>query len=244
MVERVNLFDLPLDIEVSEVDVRQRILTGKLLMTYLNPLAYHITRQYPNYPGHLDRFNLIICDGRGIQIAVKSVFNKTTPVISPDYSGIGRAIFEIGAKANYSLCLVGGKPGMTDLAAKNIDDEFPGYKRIDSFDGYGKSVDEASCFILRENPDMLMIGMGMGRQEAYLLELVDAGWNGVGICVGGVLDKVAQPERFFYPRWSERANLRFLGRLVKEPRRMSRRYFVEYQPYIKMYLKHLLKGKP
>ena len=177
----------------------------------------------------------------GYKKAVKRVFGKITPVISPDFSGIGRAIFESGAKANYSLCLVGGKPGMTKLAAEKIAGEFPGYQRIDSFDGYGNSVGDAKRHILRHAPDMLMVGMGMGRQEAYLLELVDAGWKGVGICVGGVLDKVAQPERFYYPKWSEKANLRFLGRLVKEPRRMSRRYFLEYQPFIKAYLNHYLK---
>lgn len=243
MIDRIRLFDLPLDIGVFQDDVRQCIFSGKLLMTYLNPLAYHIAGVRQDYVSSLDRFNLIICDSRGIQSAVKSVFGKTTPVISPDYSGIGRAIFKSGAMANYSLCLVGGKPGMTKMAAENIASEFPGYERIDSFDGYGKSVDEARDFVLREKPDMLMIGMGMGRQEAYLLDLVDAGWKGIGICVGGVLDKVAQPERFFYPRWSEKTNLRFLGRLVKEPRRMSRRYFIEYQPYIKLYLKHFLKGK-
>lgn len=242
MVERVNLFGLPLDIYVTEAEVAVRIASGKLLMTYLNPLAYHIPRQFPNYPTHLDRFNLIICDGVGVQRAVKSVFHKMTPVISPDYSGIGRAIFKSGAEANYSMCLVGGKPGMTELAAERIAGEFPGYKRIAVFAGYGNSVDDAKRYILQHAPDMLIIGMGMGRQEAYLLELVEAGWKGVGICVGGVLDKVAQPERFFYPKWSEKTNLRFLGRLVKEPRRMSRRYFLEYRPFIKMYIKHFLKG--
>lgn len=240
MVERVALYGLPLDIKVTQTEISDGIAGGDLLVTYLNPLAYHISGKYPNYAAHLERFNLIICDGVGLQKAVKAVFDEITPVISPDFSGIGRAIFESGAKANYSLCLVGGQPGMTDLAARKINAEFPGYKRIESFDGYGASTEDARNYILQDAPDMIMIGMGMGLQEAYLLDLVDAGWKGVGICVGGVLDKVAHPERFYYPKWSERANVRFLGRLVKEPRRMSRRYFIEYQPFVKAYLKHRL----
>ena len=242
MIERVSLFGLPVDIGVTGADVAARIATGDLLMTYLNPLGYHIPREFPDYASHLESFDLVICDGIGIQRAVKRVFGKNTPVISPDYSGIGREIFSSGANAGYSLCLVGGKQGVTVEAAEHIGAEYPGYRGITTFDGYGASLAQARRHILETGPQMLMVALGMGRQEAYLMDLVAAGWRGVGICVGGVLDKVARPEHS-YPKWSERTNMRFLGRLVREPRRMSRRYFIHYQPFMASYLKHLLGVK-
>jgi exopolysaccharide biosynthesis WecB/TagA/CpsF family protein len=240
VIERVTLFGLPLDVGVTESDVTARIATGRLLMTYLNPLGYHIPRAFPDYPEHLRQFGLVICDGVGVQKAVKTVFGKTTPLISPDYSGIGRAIFASGARAGYSLCLVGGKPGITEEAGRRIAADYPGYGEITAFDGYGASLTQAREHVLDTRPDMVMIALGMGRQEAYLLDMAAAGWQGVGICVGGVLDKVARLE-LFYPAWSEKTNLRFLGRLAREPRRMSRRYFVDYQPFIGHYLKYLLR---
>jgi N-acetylglucosaminyldiphosphoundecaprenol N-acetyl-beta-D-mannosaminyltransferase len=182
---------------------------------------------------------LIICDGVGVQKAVKRVFGVDTPLISPDYSGIGQEIFSSGSKAGFSLCLVGGKPGITSEAARRITADFPGYRGISAFEGYGPCLQQARQHILETNPQMLMIALGMGRQEAYLLELLAAGWKGVGICVGGVLDKVARPE-LSYPKWSEKINMRFLGRLLREPRRMSKRYFVEYQPFMIKYFRHVL----
>jgi UDP-N-acetyl-D-mannosaminuronic acid transferase (WecB/TagA/CpsF family) len=80
----------------------------------------------------------------------------------------------------------------------------------------------------------------MGRQESYMLSLVDSGWTGVGICVGGFFPKLANPD-LEYPEWSKKLNLRFLGRLVKEPRRLSRRYFIDYQRFIGLYLKHVFR---
>jgi len=239
VIERMELFGLPLDIGVTGQDVSSRIASGSLLMTYLNPLAYHIPKDFPQYPQLLHQFDLVICDGVGVQIAARHILKRDTPVISPDYSGIGRDIFSAGARAGYSLCLVGGKPGITKEAGERLAVDYPGYLDISSFDGYGSSLDRAREYVLQHTPQMLMVALGMGRQEAYLLDIVSSGWRGVGICVGGVLDKVAKPA-LFYPKWSERINMRFLGRLVREPRRMSRRYFIEYQPFIAKYLKHRL----
>lgn len=242
MTERVDLFGMPVDIGVTGADVARRIAGGRLLMTYLNPLAYRIPAEFSNYAENLAKFDLVICDGVGIQKAVRRVFRKTTPVISPDYSGIGRDIFQAGAMSGYSMCLVGGKPGVTDEAARHITEEYPGYDGITSFDGYGASLDKAREYVLGNSPQMVMIALGMGRQEAYLLDLVDQGWSGVGICVGGVLDKIARPE-LFYPEWSRRINMRFLGRWVQEPGRMTRRYLIDYQPFMIKYLKYLVGNK-
>ena len=239
MLKRIRLFGLPLDVGVTGADVACRIRTGKLLMTYLNPLAYRIPDDFPDYPEDLRQFDLVICDGVGVQKAVRLVHGRTTPVISPDYSGIGREIFAAGAQSRYSLCLVGGQPGITDEASRRIADEYPGYTGITSFDGYGASLDRAREHILGQAPQMVMIGLGMGRQEDYLLNLVRNGWHGVGICVGGVLDKIARPE-LFYPEWSRRMNMRFLGRWSQEPGRMTKRYLLDYRPFIANYLKHLM----
>jgi exopolysaccharide biosynthesis WecB/TagA/CpsF family protein len=239
MLKRISLFGLPLDVGVTGAIVAARIRSGKLLMTYLNPLAYRIPDDFPDYPEHLHQFDLVICDSVGVQKAVQLVYRTTTTVISPDYSGIGREIFAAGAQSGYSLCLVGGRPGITDEAARRISDEYPGYGSITSFDGYGASLDHARDHILGQAPQMIMIALGMGRQEAYLLDLVKHGWHGVGICVGGVLDKVARPE-LFYPEWSRRINMRFLGRWSQEPGRMTKRYLLDYRRFIASYLKHLI----
>ena len=236
---RVSLFELPLDIGIDSKGVLARLDTDHLLLSYLNPYAYSIAKSDQTYASKLGRFDLVVCDGIGIQTAVEAVFRLTTPIISLDYSGIGHDYLQAGSDRGNSLCLVGSKNDIVETAADKLRREYPGFKEISAFSGYGESPEHARGFIQREKPEMVLIGLGMGRQEAYLLELVDSGWNGVGICVGGFFDKLAKPQ-LNYPKWSEKTRIRFLGRLVREPRRLSRRYFIDYQPFIKKYLKYKL----
>jgi len=236
---RVALFGMPLDVSVDKKHVISRIASGNFLLSYLNPYAYSVVKAIPDFALCLGRFDLVVCDGIGIQKAVKTVFKMTTPIISLDYYGIGRDYLQLAAKQNMCLCLVGAKQAVVSVAATNIADSFPGIESISAFSGYGDSPLEAKQYILSTSPDMVLVGLGMGLQESFMLELADAGWRGVGICVGGFFDKIAKP-KLKYPAWTEKTGLRFLGRLIKEPIRMSKRYFIDYQPFIKLYLRYLV----
>ena len=239
---RVSLFQLPLDIGIDNGDVLDLLIPGKLLLSYLNPYAYSIAKSDQDYALNLGRFDLVVCDGIGIQTAVEAVFKRTTPILTPDFSGIGHEYLQLGASHKMHLCLVGSEIAVVENAATKIKDDFPGFDKISAFSGYGKAPDLAKRFILESRPGLVLAGLGMGRQESYLLDLVDSGWQGIGICVGGFFDKLAKPH-LDYPKWTERTRLRFLGRLMREPRRLSKRYFIDYQTFIGMYLKHILGRK-
>jgi|GEM_PF-4764416 len=241
-IKRVSLFNLPLDINVNQKSIEDRISSKKLLLSYLNPYAYKIARSNHAYHEALQRFDLVVCDGVGIQTATKAVFKKSTQIISLDYSGIGEVYLQMGAKLKMSLCLVGSDPDTALQTSKFISSKYPGYTSVASFDGYGKSIKKAKEYILKYKPDMVLVGCGMGKQETFLMDMVDFGWSGVGICVGGFFDKISNPKKD-YPEWAEKHNVRFLGRLMKEPRRLSKRYFIDYLPFIKSYIKYLVSGK-
>jgi N-acetylglucosaminyldiphosphoundecaprenol N-acetyl-beta-D-mannosaminyltransferase len=209
-------------------------------LSYLNPYSWSVVSKSQGYRSDLERFDLVVCDGVGVQIAVKAVLKCETPVISLDYSGIGREYLQLGSDAEMSLCMVGSENEIVQEAARTIEQDYPGFSDVEFFCGYGESPEKAKEFILDTDPDLVLVGLGMGRQESYLLALVDAGWSGIGICVGGFFDKLAKPG-LDYPKWIEKRKLRFLWRLIREPRRLSRRYFIDYQPFIKLYLRHVFK---
>jgi exopolysaccharide biosynthesis WecB/TagA/CpsF family protein len=236
---RVSLFEMPLDVGIDHKDVITQLDSGHLLLSYLNPYAFSVEKSDQDYVSNLDRFDLVVCDGVGIQTAVKTVLKLTTQIVSLDYSGIGHEYLQLGARRKLHLCLVGGEVKVVETAAANIRNEYSGFEKVSSFSGYGASPDEAKKFILDSRPDFVLAGLGMGRQESYLLDLVDNGWQGIGICVGGFFDKLAKPQ-IDYPKWTEKTRLRFLGRLIREPRRMSKRYFIDYQPFLGLYLKHII----
>ena len=71
-----------------------------------------------------------------------------------------------------------------------------------------------------------MVGLGAPLQDQYALQLADAGLRGalVATC-GGWLDQVTTPD--YYPRFAYHAKLNWAVRLVREPRRLWRRYTVD-----------------
>lgn len=75
-------------------------------------------------------------------------------------------------------------------------------------------------------PDLILVGMGMGRQERWILEHLDAiapaSVMTVGACMEYIAGVVGTP-----PRWMGRAGLEWLYRLAENPGRFWRRYLIE-----------------
>ena len=239
---RELLFGLPLDVETSEGFVLDRISEGEFLLTYLNPYSYFVANNDSGYEKKLQEFDCVVCDGIGVQIATKTVFGTSTPILSLDYSGIGREYLQLASEYEMNICLVGGKVDVVQKAAEHIRREFPGIPRVEAFCGYGDGPHRAANFILSDDIQLVLAGMGMGMQEEFLIQLAESGWKGTGLCVGGFFDKLANPQLEYQP-WAAKTKLRFLGRLVREPKRLSRRYFVDYQQFIRLYLKYLITRK-
>ena len=75
-------------------------------------------------------------------------------------------------------------------------------------------------------PHILMVGMGMPRQERWILDNLEDLPATVllpcGACIDYVAGAIPTP-----PRWMGKVGLEWLYRLLSEPRRLARRYFVE-----------------
>jgi N-acetylglucosaminyldiphosphoundecaprenol N-acetyl-beta-D-mannosaminyltransferase len=75
-------------------------------------------------------------------------------------------------------------------------------------------------------PDLVLVGMGMGRQERWILQNLDsiapASVMTVGACMEYIAGAVGTP-----PRWMGRAGLEWLYRLAENPARFWQRYLLE-----------------
>jgi len=124
---------------------------------------------------------------------------------------------------------LGGAPGVAARAAEAIRGRWPGVileVRDGWFDPAG--ADNASVVeaVRGFRPEVLFVGMGMPRQERWLLDNLDALGPCVAFPVGGAFDYeagvVPTP-----PRWTGRLGVEWLARFLAEPRRLFVRYFVE-----------------
>ena len=230
---------MPVDIGLTAGEVVERISGGSFLLSYLNPYAWSVAKSFPDYCDNLGAMDQVVCDGIAIQKAVASVFSTRTPIVSLDYSGIGRDYLKIWQQRGSRICLVGSRGPVLKAARDRLHRDFPGINIEAAFDGYEEGPKAARDYILETGPEVLLAGLGMGKQEQFLLELKREGWNGTGICVGAFFDRLANPKHD-YPEWSRKYNVRFLGNLSRRPGYYLRRYGVDYLPFLKHYVHHLL----
>jgi N-acetylglucosaminyldiphosphoundecaprenol N-acetyl-beta-D-mannosaminyltransferase len=103
----------------------------------------------------------------------------------------------------------------------------------------GGDEDDAVVRTVRDTkPDVVLVGMGMPRQERWLATRIDDLDAPVVVTVGGWLDYVAGARRT-PPRWVARVGFEWLARLVDEPRRLAHRYLVEPWPLVPVFAREL-----
>lgn len=90
--------------------------------------------------------------------------------------------------------------------------------------------------IRRTSPDLVLVGLGAPKQELWIHESVDALRPAVLLGVGASIDFLAGTARRA-PRWVSASGLEWLYRLVREPRRLWRRYLVRDPRFIGIVLR-------
>jgi N-acetylglucosaminyldiphosphoundecaprenol N-acetyl-beta-D-mannosaminyltransferase len=131
----------------------------------------------------------------------------------------------------WRVFFLGGRPGVGSVAFQKLNKAYPGLN-LKVHHGYFDSRSAAAENIeiiknINDNrPHVLIVGMGMPRQEHWILDNLDLLQVNVILPAGACMDYVAGcvPTP---PRWMGRVGLEWLYRLVCEPKRLARRYLVE-----------------
>lgn len=214
--------------------------SAPFLVTFVNPLGVKLVTSDPTYAANIRRMDLVFCDGVALAWAARRVWRYPMARISFDSTGIAPSVFRIAEERGRTIALVGGRPGVAEIAGRCIRGRYPRARIIAAIDGYGRGVDLVRT-IVDLDPDIVVCGMGAPRQEALLAALAEAGWCGSGFTCGGYFDHLG--DRFyFYPAVINRLNLRWLYRLAREPRRIGYRCLVEYAPFWRAVTRELVWG--
>jgi N-acetylglucosaminyldiphosphoundecaprenol N-acetyl-beta-D-mannosaminyltransferase len=143
---------------------------------------------------------------------------------------------------------LGGRPGVAERGAARLRAEFSGLA-LETAHGYfdasreGRENRAVLDTINRYRPDLLLVGMGMPRQEHWILENREALDAGALFNVGGLMDYIAG-ETATPPRWLGRLGLEWLFRLVSDPARLWKRYLIEPWFVLRIFAAALLRKKP
>jgi N-acetylglucosaminyldiphosphoundecaprenol N-acetyl-beta-D-mannosaminyltransferase len=172
---------------------------------------------------HADGMSLILL-GRLLGLPLR----RSHRVTYVDWIG---PLMRAAADARWRIFAIGGAPGVFERAAERLRAQYPGVILEGThgyFDHQAGSRESAAAVaqIAAFRPDILLVGMGMPRQEHWVHDhrsVLDAN---VILMAGAAMDYVAGviPTP---PRGAAGVGLEWLWRLVAEPRRLWRRYLVE-----------------
>ncbi|MBI4202806.1 MAG: WecB/TagA/CpsF family glycosyltransferase [Chloroflexi bacterium] len=145
---------------------------------------------------------------------------------------------QLAVREGYSMAFLGGAPGVGDRAAQRLQALYPGLHFAGAFqgnftsEGYGVQRQDEEELVERvhaKRPDFLLVALGCPKQEFWISRHIQAVGATVCIGVGSVLDVLAGRTRR-PPPWMQRAGLEWSYRLLREPRRMWRRYLLGDMP--------------
>lgn len=144
----------------------------------------------------------------------------------------------LSAKKGYSIYLLGAKQEIVEKTAKELQSKYHDLNIVGIHNGYFTQANWKliSSEIKKLQPDFIFVGITSPLKE-YLVEyLQNDGNRGVFMGVGGSFDVISGniPRA---PMWMRKMNLEWLFRVMQEPKRLFKRYFIGNTKFILSVLK-------
>lgn len=214
---------------------------GKLLINTVNAHSFNTAKKDQLFADALTNGDVLIPDGVSIVKACKWIKAKSQPkeriagwdLFSFEMEKLERESEELRTKSEESkiVMFMGSSQKVLDLIVKRAAVDYPHLKVVTYSPPYKPEFsDEDNKAIIdainAANPDLLWIGMTAPKQEKWTY----SHWNELNIhchvgTIGAVFDFFAGTvERA--PIWWQEHGLEWLYRLIKEPKRMWRRYII------------------
>lgn len=164
--------------------------------------------------------HLIVPDGSGVVWAVRLAGENIDRLPGIE---LAAAAIERAAQLNKRIALIGGKEEIVRRLLDILPERYPGLNIVAWNDGYFKNEDGEAVVdkIAEHNPDMVLVALGVPRQEYFIDKWAHLLPNSVMVGVGGSFD-VWAGEVKRAPKVMRDLHLEWLYRLAKEPWRWKR----------------------
>jgi N-acetylglucosaminyldiphosphoundecaprenol N-acetyl-beta-D-mannosaminyltransferase len=218
----------------------QDIPDGKVLINTINAHSFNVALQDELFAKALTKGGVLIPDGASIVKACHWLKAKSRP--KERIAGWDLFVFEMNRlemrsenredeEERFKVMFMGSSEKVLSIIKEKAASDYPALEVVTFSPPYKPAFsDEDNAAIIKAineaNPDLLWIGMTAPKQEKWAYEH----WNKLDIrchvgTIGAVFDFYAGTVRRA-PLWMQNHSLEWLYRLVKEPRRMWRRYLI------------------
>lgn len=225
-----------LDILTSRAELA-KLPEGKLLINTINAFSYDNARKDVLFSEALQKGDVLIPDGISIVKACRFLNAKSQP--KERIAGWDLFVYEMEKlnRVGGKVMFLGSSDAVLNLIRQRVAEKYPKIE-VDTYSPPYKPVfsDEDNeamiSAINHSNPDLLWIGMTAPKQEKWAythLDRLDVHCH-IGT-IGAVFDFFAGTVKRAPERW-QRVGMEWLYRLLSEPRRMWRRYFIGNAKFI------------
>jgi len=192
---------------------------------FVNPHAINESQTIDPYRESIHAADLVLADGFGTKLAGKILKRPICqnlcgtdlfPRLCEELSGTQKSIY-----------LLGAAPGVADRVAQWITKHYPDV--IIKGCAHGHFSPEKEREVVRKiadsGADLLVVGMGVPRQDIWIHNHIDSLNVKVAMSFGGLFDYFAGsiPRA---PQWMREMGFEWVYRLMQEPQRLWRRYLI------------------
>ncbi|MDH7600802.1 MAG: WecB/TagA/CpsF family glycosyltransferase [Armatimonadota bacterium] len=180
-----------------------------------------LAQKDPELRKAISEADLVTPDSFGILLGARLVGKPIKERVSG--ADLSVEICRIAAREGFPVYLLGGEPGVADQAAARLKEQFPELVIAGTHHGYfGADLEPEIVRAIRSSgAKILLVGMGIPRQEKFIHQHL----NELGTCtamgVGGTLDVLSGRVKRA-PMWMQRHGLEWLYRLIQNPRKISK----------------------
>lgn len=225
MRKTINIYGLPIDVVSMEIAFeRFKQMIDKPAFSFIctpNPEIVMVAQDDKELMGALKSSDMNIPDGVGLIIASK--IHKLGLVERVTGADMMEKILEFCNYSRKSVYILGGKPGIAEMAVDNIKKKYENVEIKGYRHGYFKTDEEDSIIesINKVSPDILFVSLGAPKQEKWMYKHRKDLNVKVAIGVGGCVDIWAGTSKRA-PKIFRVLGLEWLYRLIKEPWRFKR----------------------
>jgi len=170
----------------------------------------------------MERADLVVADGIGVVWASRMI-GQAVPERIPGIE-LAEGLLQQAAKQGWRVFLLGSEEGVAERAMQTLQDQLPDLEVVGTHHGFFKSggeEDAVLALIAEKKPDILLVALGVPRQEKWLAAHLGTLKVPLAIGVGGSINVWAGVDKRA-PLWIRRINLEWLYRLIRQPWRIKR----------------------
>ena len=234
--ERVTMLGEPIDLirpEELMLQIEQWIAdgAGQRIVANHNLHSLYLIRRDPGMRRFYDRADLIELDSTPLVHFGRLLGVSSQPFHRCTYLDWRDHFWSLANRKGWRVMFVGGAAGVAETAARQLGQRYP-IAVVGTHNGYfdatpGSPGNAAVLAAVRDfAPDVLFVGMGMPRQERWIIDNLGDLPDAVILPVGAAFDYEAGAQTAA-PRWMGKVGLEWLFRLASDPKRLFVRYCVE-----------------